>query len=53
MRAGKAGKRFEHFGSRIADAHIRHVHNCMPVAAELTNLLGIDLQKKIGPVTGA
>jgi hypothetical protein len=33
------------------DTHIRYIHDRVPVAAELPNLLGIDLQQQVGAMS--
>lgn len=55
MRSRKRSRILKHFWRRYADTHIRYVHNRMPVAAELANLLGIDIEQQISamPVTGS
>ena len=53
MRTSESGGRFEHFGCGSADTNVGNIHNGVPVAAELANLLLIDFEKKVGAMTSA
>src|SRR5438034_1428157 len=48
MRAGKTRSFFEHLWSGRADPDVSHIHNRMPVTAELSNLLGVNFQQQVG-----
>ena len=47
MWPGKSRSRFEHFGRGSAHTNVGDIHNRVPVAAELTDLLRVDFQKKV------
>ena len=53
MWAGKTRGFLEHLWSGRADPGVSHIHNRMPVTAELSNLLLIDFEKEVGAMTSA
>ena len=51
MWAGKTRGFLEHLWSGRADPGVSHIHNRMPVTAELSDLLGINFQQQVGPMS--
>jgi len=50
MRRGKSCCGFQHFGCGSSNAYIGDIHDRVPVAAELADLLGVDFEKQISPM---
>ena len=53
MWAGKSGGGFQHIGRGDTHAHISNIHNRVPVAAELSDLLRVDLQQQVSAMAVA
>jgi hypothetical protein len=53
MWSRKSGSRLKHFGSGSANPNVSDIHNRVPVARELADLLGIHLEKNVRTVTRA
>ena len=47
MWPGKSRSRFEHFGRGSAHTNVGDIHNRVPVARELANLLRVDIEKNV------
>lgn len=53
MRAGECCARFKLLRRRAAETNIRYIHNRVPIAAQLANLLGINFEKQVGAMKHA
>lgn len=52
MRSRRSSGRVQHFRRRSAHAYISDIHDRMPVAAKLANLLGIDIEQQVCAMPG-